>query len=230
MRRRGLRGLSTVLIIAGLALVIDAGLTVVWQEPVSALYARITQNQLNGSFRRLEAAPVDPVVTRALARTGHDRSRRMAILARALRRRVRDGQAIGQIAMPSLKVKWIMVQGTGEADLRKGPGHYPSTQFPGLHGTVAVAGHRTTYLAPFRRVDQLHKGDPIVIRMPYGRFTYRVDRTRIVLPTALWVTKPVGHDQLVLSACHPLYSASHRIVVFARLVKAVPLGAAAMGS
>ena len=63
--------------------------------------------------------------------------------------------------------------------------------------------------------------------MPYGRFTYRVERTRIVSPNAIWVINRVGYNRLVLSACHPLYSASKRIVVFARLVDTQPLGAAA---
>ena len=83
---------------------------------------------------------------------------------------------------------------------------------------MAVAGHRTTYLAPFRTIDQLRPGDPVVLQMPYGSFTYRVENTRVVEPSALWVTRNVGYQRLVLSACQPLYSASHRIVVFARLV------------
>jgi sortase A len=92
---------------------------------------------------------------------------------------------------------------------------------------VAIAGHRTTYLAPFRHVDQLKSGDRITLTMPYGRFTYEIQKTQIVLPTALWVTKSVGYDRLVLSACHPLYSASHRIIVFARLINTEARGAAA---
>ena len=102
-----------------------------------------------------------------------------------------------------------------------GPGHYPETPLPGARGTVAIAGHRTTYGAPFRRVDRLERGDPIELRMPYGRFTYRVERTRVVAPTATWVTRRVAYDRLVLTACHPLYSAAGRIVVFARLDSAV---------
>ena len=117
--------------------------------------------------------------------------------------------------------------GTDAAQLREGPGHYPGTPLPGRHGTVAVAGHRTTYLAPFRHLDALESGDEIEVTMPYGRFSYRVDRTRIVAPTALWVTRPVGHDQIVLTACNPLYSAAQRIVVFARLATAIPRGWAA---
>jgi sortase A len=94
-------------------------------------------------------------------------------------------------------------------------------------GTVGIAGHRTTYGAPFRHVDRLRRGDKVEVDMPYGRFTYEVQRTRIVPPTAIWVTDRVSYDRLVLSACHPLYSAAKRIVVFARLVDAEPRGAAA---
>ena len=119
-----------------------------------------------------------------------------------------------------------MVEGTGTGDLRRGPGHYPDTPLPGARGTVAVAGHRTTYGAPFRRLDQLGRGDRIEMVMPYGRFTYTVERTRIVPPTATWVTTAPRHDRLVLTACHPLYSAAQRIVVFARLSTRRARGAA----
>jgi sortase A len=92
---------------------------------------------------------------------------------------------------------------------------------------VGIAGHRTTYGAPFRRIDRLRRGDAIRVVMPYGTFTYRVERRRIVAPTAVWVTDRVGYDRLILSACHPLYSAAQRIVVFARLEAATPRGALA---
>ena len=85
--------------------------------------------------------------------------------------------------MPAIGVSEVFVQGTETGDLRKGPGHYPATPLPGERGTVAIAGHRTTYGAPFRNVDELERGDRIELRMPYGRFTYRVERTRIVPPT-----------------------------------------------
>jgi sortase A len=96
-----------------------------------------------------------------------------------------------------------------------------------LRAFVAIAGHRTTYGAPFRKIDKVRKGDDITVTMPYGRFTYRVERTRIVAPTAVWVTQRVSYDRLILSACHPLYSAAKRIVVFARLIRSAPRGAAA---
>jgi sortase A len=224
--RRSLRALSSVLIIAGVLLIADAVVTVLWQEPVSAGYASLRQRTLRKDLDRLVTSPPDAVVRRALGRVGHDSGRRVAVLARAFRRRVRAGQAIGRIRFPRIGGSWVAVQGTDGPDLRKGPGHYTDTPLPGLHGTVAIAGHRTTYLAPFRHVDDLRRGDRVVVEMPYGVFTYAVEKTKIVSPSAVSVKRPVGHDQLVLTACHPLYSAAKRIVVFARLRGVEPRGAA----
>jgi sortase A len=139
---------------------------------------------------------------------------------------VSAGDAIGRIVISRIGASFDVVQGTDTSSLEKGPGHYPDTAFPGLGQTVAIAGHRTTYLAPFRHIDSLRHGDRIVLKMPYGRFTYVVQYRKIVLPTALWVTRNTGYDRLVLSACNPLYSAAQRIIVFARLQGLVPLGAA----
>ena len=119
--------------------------------------------------------------------------------------------------MPAIGLSTIVVEGTGGAELRSGPGHYPDSPLPGRRGTVAIAGHRTTYGAPFRHIDDLERGDRIELAMPYGRFTYRVERSRIVPPSAVDVVGRVAYDRLVLTACHPLYSADERIVVFARL-------------
>ncbi len=109
-----------------------------------------------------------------------------------------------------------VVEGTDTGSLRKGPGHYPETPLPGDPGTTAIAGHRTTYGAPFRRIDQLRRGEPITLDMPDGRFVYRVERTKIVDDQDLSVLDEVGYQRLVLSACHPLYSAAQRVIVFAR--------------
>jgi sortase A len=221
MRRR----ISTVLIVAGLLLLVDAGVTLVWQEPLSALYASREQGRLEDELADIERAPLAAVDRRAIGRLA-DTGRRLAFSARALRRRTRSGRPLGRLRMPTIGASDVFVEGTGSSDLRKGPGHYPATPLPGQRGTVAIAGHRTTYGAPFHDLDDLEDGDEIEVEMPYGRFTYRVERTRIVAPTATWVTRRVGHDQLVLSACHPLYSAAQRIIVFARLVNAEPRGPA----
>jgi sortase A len=221
-----LRTLGGVLVVAGALLIADAALTVLWQEPVSALYARLQQGKLDDQLAQLEHEATPPVERKALMRLPPG-ERRLAFAARALDRRTRPGRAVGRIRIASIGLNSVVVDGTDGASLRKGPGHYPSTPLPGVHGTVAIAGHRTTYGAPFRRIDRVRAGQLIEVDMPYGRFSYRVERTRIVPPTAVWVTQRVSYDRLVLSACHPLYSAAKRIVVFAKLVRATPKGTAA---
>jgi len=184
------------MIVSGVLLIADAGVTLLWQEPFSAYVADRQQASLG---RQLEDPP-----------------------KRVLRRQPLRGDAIGRIDLRAIHRSYYVVEGTDADSLRKGPGHYPDTPLPGDRGTVAIAGHRTTYGAPFRHIDNLGKGDPIVVEMPYGTFRYRVEETRIVPANALWITDPVGYDRLVLSACHPLYSAAERVVVFARLVTRGP--------
>lgn len=217
-RRRLVKDAASVLILAGLLLLVDAGVTLVWQEPVTAVIGTIQRSHID---RRFVTAPLPAVDRVALTHVSNLRQR-IAYLARREAREVPDGAAVGRIVIPKLNASFEVVQGTDEASLEKGPGHYPETALPGLGETVAIAGHRTTYLAPFRHLDALRRGNRIVLRMPYGRFTYVVQSTQIVLPTAVWVTRNVGYDQLVLSACNPLYSAAQRIVVFARLAHVVP--------
>jgi sortase A len=223
--RRTLRAVSTVLILAGSLLLLDAGLTLAWQEPVSALYAKITQDRLGGELKTLEEAAPTPVERRVL-RSLKTRAHRTAFLARSLKRRRDEGEAAGRIWIPSIGAKWVVVDGTDPGSLRNGPGFFPQSPWPGARGTVAIAGHRTTYAAPFRNLDDLERGNRVVIEMPYGKFTYRVERTRIVKPDALWVIQRTGYDRLVLSACHPKHSAAKRIVTFARLISSEPRGAA----
>jgi sortase A len=223
--RRVIRILSTVLIVAGGLLLLDAGLTVVWQEPVSAVYGRVNQGKLGGQLDKLEAAPIPQVEQKAL-KALPDYDRKMAFLARSLKRRAKDGEGVGRIRIPKIGAQYVVVNGTNADDLRKGPGLYEQTPFPGAGGTTAIAGHRTTYGAPFRHVDRLRKGNRVIVTMPYGTFTYTVERLQIVPPTALWVINRVSYDRLVLSACHPLYSAAKRIIVFARLTDAKPRGSA----
>jgi sortase A len=221
--RRALRALSTVLIIAGCLLLLDAGLTVAWQEPVSALYAKVTQNRLGGELEELEARNLTPLERRAIERIP-DAAHRSAFLARSLKRRLDEGDAAGRVRIPAIGANFVVVDGTDPNSLRKGPGFFPENPWPGARGTTAIAGHRTTYAAPFRNIDDLVKNNRVIVEMPYGRFTYRVERKRIVRPDALWVLQRTGYDRLVLSACHPLYSAAQRVIVFARLENSEPRG------
>jgi sortase A len=223
--RRLVRDISSVLMISGLLLVLDAGATLVWQEPVTAVIALIKRSEIDKQYLSFQTAPLTPVERHALVKLP-DYSQRIAYLARREQHQVATGDAIGHISIPKIGASYDVVQGTDEASLEKGPGHYPDTAFPGLGQTVAIAGHRTTYLAPFRHLDALGPGDRIVLRMPYAVFTYTVQYHQIVLPTALWITHNVGYERLVLSACNPLYSAAQRIIIFARLKSVTPLGPA----
>jgi sortase A len=191
--RAVLRFLASVLIVSGVLLIGDAAATLLWQEPVSAVVAQRQQS-------KLEQALVDPP-------------------PRVLRKKPLPGDAIGRIEIPAIGVKDYVVEGTDTDNLRKGPGHYPETPLPGERGTAAIAGHRTTYGAPFRHVDELARGQVIKIDLPYGRYVYRVERVKIVDDSDFSVLRKVRYDRLVLSACHPLYSAAQRVIVFARLVR-----------
>ncbi len=224
-RRRLLRDLSSVLILSGLLLLIDAGVTLVWQEPVTAAIGLVMRGQVDTRYLSYSTAPLSVIDREALAGL-RSRRERIAYLARREQRQLRTGDAVGTITIAKLGASYTVVQGTDESSLEKGPGHYPATALPGIGETVAIAGHRTTYLAPFKRINELVAGDPIVVTMPYGRFTYTVQYHRIVAPTDIGVTRNVGYERLVLSACNPLYSAAQRIIVFARLKAVKPLGPA----
>jgi sortase A len=225
MARRLIRDLSSVLILSGLLLVLDAGVTLVWQEPVTAAIGLVMRGEVNQRYLSYRTAPLGTADVHAL-RQIQAPSQRIAYLARRERSQVTSGDAIGQIEFPKLGNTYNIVQGTDDVDLEEGPGHYASTAFPGMGQTVAIAGHRTTYLAPFRFLNDLRAGDRIIVTMPYGRFTYTVQYLRIVQPTDISVIDDVGYDRLVLSACNPLYSAAQRLIVFARLRSVQPLGPA----
>src|SRR5262249_1475289 len=140
-----------------------------------------------------------------------------SFLARSLRRRLKDGDAAGRIRIRKIDASYVIVKGTDPAALRKGPGIYDHTPFPGARGTTGIAGHRTTYPPPFRHTDKLGPGDDMEVDMPYATFHYRVQKRQIVTPDSVWIIRRQPYDRLVLSACHPLYSAAKRIIVFARL-------------
>jgi sortase A len=226
--RRLLRDLSLVLIISGALLLADAAVTLLWQEPLTAVIALVKREGVDKRFLSYRGAPLSELDRKALGALKSERQR-IAYLARQERRQVKTGQAIGILQIPKLGGTYTVVQGTDDGSLQRGPGHYPETPFPGLAQTVAIAGHRTTYLAPFRNIDQLRPGDRIVLTMRYAQFNYTVQYDKVVEPTAWWVTHNVGYERLVLSACNPLYSAAQRIVTFARLQSVLPLGPAVVG-
>jgi sortase A len=216
--RRARRTLLLAGLVAGVALVGDGLLTIFWQEPITALQQSRDQAALRDDLEGLQetmlAVPTAPRESPAT---------RMRRQATALLHARGDGKALGSVSIPRIGLKTVFVESTTHGSLKKGPGHYRGTVLPGLTGTVGLAGHRTTYGAPFRRVDELAKGSRIVMRMPYGTFTYKVTGTRITTPSdASSLVSHAGTDKLVLTACHPLYSAAKRIVVTARLASSTP--------
>ena len=137
---------------------------------------------------------------------------------------VPEGEPTARIRIPKIGVDKIVVEGVGLPDLKKGPGHYPDTPLPGQEGNAAIAGHRTTYGAPFNRIDELVAGDEIFVETVQGEFRYLVTEQLIVTPTQVEVLDDKGDNRLTLTACHPKYSARQRIVVVAQLApEEVPL-------
>ncbi len=130
---------------------------------------------------------------------------------------VPDGEPTARIVIPRIGVDKIVVEGVSLADLKKGPGHYPESPLPGQEGNAAIAGHRTTYGAPFNRIDELVPGDEITVETIQGSFTYRMTEQLIVSPTQVDVLDDKGDNRLTLTACHPKYSARQRIIVVAEL-------------
>jgi sortase A len=235
---RVLHVISVALITAGLVILADVGLTLVWKEPVSTVYGSFKQGEAEDELAALEERFPSAELLEEVARTDNI-TEKAAILADAFAKEAEAGTGIGRIEIPSIDLDVVVVEGTDTASLQKGPGHYSpaddrpqqelgdGSAFPGQGKTIGMAGHRTTYLAPFRRIEEIEKGDEITVQMPYATFTYEVERSEIVAPSEIEVVEdcPRGeycegdepYERLVLTACHPLYSAAQRYVQFARL-------------
>ena len=217
--QRAARILSIALVTAGVVVLLDVGLTVAYREPVSSIYGSLQQNAAEGELEEIESS--EPVLAdlRATSRVT-DPYLRARLLAERYAGRAETGQPVGRISAPTMDgLDAVMIEGTTSSALQKGPGRYPGTSFPGQGRTIGVAGHRTTYGAPFRHIDSMSVEDEITVQMPYATFIYEVEKTEIVDPSQTEVVRNVGYERLVLSACHPLYSAAQRYIVFARLTR-----------
>jgi sortase A len=214
--RRYLRSAAALLAAAALALLLWSAVTLVWGEPFTAI----------GASRAQAALRKELVQETDAWRSGDSLRSRKTLRHRAARFRagLREGDAVGRLVVPKLGLRTVVVEGTRADDLARGPGHYRITSLPGQGGTVAIAGHRTTYLQPFRHVDQLRPGNGIRVDLPYGSFRYVVYRRAIVDDRDWSILRRQRFESLVLSACHPLHSAAQRIVVFARLSGSSPRG------
>jgi sortase A len=181
------------MILVGVLILAYGTVTVVWQDPITALTGSRNQERVSDELDAMFHG-MRPVAKKAQARA------RIAHEAKELNVNTAPGHALGRLSIPAIDSEFTMVQGTDDVSLQSGPGHYVETPLPGARGnwTVGVAGHRTTYQAPFRHVDSLQAGDKVVVRMPYARFRYEVYETRVVR-----TTRPSSSASRSTRSCSP---------------------------
>jgi sortase A len=189
--------------LAGVVLLTYAATMLARGDPLTAGYNAWQQRKLEHALGR--TGPALPFGHRGIARA-----------ARGFAADLDPGDPVGRIRIPALGLERVVVYGTGSSELAKGPGQYEETPLPGTGGTTAIAGHRTTFGAPFREIDALRPGAPIVLEVPYGTFRYVVFAREIVAEDDWTIVRRRPFETLVLTACHPLYGSSHRWVVYAR--------------
>jgi sortase A len=240
--RRLARIAGTLMIIGGLGCLAWVVTVWQWQDPLTAVTHALDQRRLEDIFEeRLEGfdsrrparpeqpeqpaddgeAPVEPV---APAPSPAELRRTIRADAQAWRKASKQGDPIARLRLPTLDVNEIVVNGTDNSTLKEGPGRYLGSAMPGENELIYIAGHRTTYGAPFSRIDKLDRGDPVVMELPYGSFRYRITGHRIVDDNDLSVLESKGVEQLALQACHPRFFASQRYIAYAELVSVTPPG------
>jgi sortase A len=220
-----IRHISTLVIVAGLGLLAWTGTVYVWKDPFTTLYTAYEQRQLENSLEsafeewRPLATPreLEPRPTKKPEPKPVDVRRE----ARAYRVSTEPGDAVARLDIPRLDLDVVVVNGTDASDLRRGPGRHLDSSMPGEGELVYIAGHRTTYGAPFSHIDKLERGDRVFVDLPYATIEYRVTDDRIVDQYELSVLKSRGREELVLQACHPRFFASERYLVYARPVQVV---------
>jgi sortase A len=187
-----------------------------WEDPFTALYTTWEQHKLAQQLEH--EMGTEPAPQLAHAESAGAEARAIKLAAARFRRTAGVGQAIGRIIIPRLGLNMVLVNGTDDASLERGPGRDLRTYMPGQNRLVYIAGHRTTFLAPFSHIDAIRPGDPIKLEMPYGTFAYRAVRHVIVPADDLAVLRSPPHELLALQACSPRFFATHRYIVYAHLV------------
>jgi sortase A len=218
------RHVGSLLLVIGIGVLVWTATVYLWKDPFTTAYTayeqRRLESKLDDQFERWKptrqpvSRPAEPSAPAAPRRWRDDLSRD----ARRFRLASSDGDAIARLRIPRLGVDLVVVNGTSTSDLRRGPGRHEETYMPGERELVYVAGHRTTYGAPFSRIDVLEPGDTISLDLPYGSVEYRVTSHRIVDDNDLSVLESKGREELVLQACHPRFFSSQRYLVYARPV------------
>jgi sortase A len=213
--------LGTLLAVAGVLTLGWALLDWQWQDPFTALYTTWKQHQLATQYNK-RARSFTTTISGPTVKAERASIAREAKLYRLSSKR---GQVIGRLRVPRMGINMLLVNGTDHDTLKKGPGRDGRTFMPGENRLVYIAGHRTTYLAPFSHIDRLRRGDRVTIEVPYGTFIYAVTRHRIVKSTDLSVLRSPRHELVELQACHPRFFASHRYIAYAKLLRVEPRGA-----
>jgi len=218
--RRPLHLLGTLLAALGVLTLLWALLVWQWQAPSTGLYTRWKQHQLASQYdkRTRSFQPTISGVTQAAERASIARE------AKRYRGSSTRGEVIGRLRVPRMGLNMLLVNGTDHETLKKGPGRDERTFMPGENRLVYIAGHRTTYLAPFSHIDRLRSGDRVTIEVPYGTFFYAVTGHRIVKSNDLSVLRSPRHELVELQACHPRFFATHRYIAYARLLRVEPRG------
>jgi sortase A len=214
------RTFGTLLIAAGALTLVWVVLVWRWEDPFTALYTHFQQARLAHTYARRSAAFRPQATHGGLVSV----ERTVAAEAQAYRRTLRTGDPVGRLTIGRIGLKMVVVQGTDHETLKKGPGHYEASGLPGEGHLIYIAGHRTTYLAPFAYIDDIRVGDYIGFDVPYGAFTYRVTRHYIVRDDQVAVLRDRGREVLRLQACHPRFFATNRYIVDAKLVSVAPRG------
>jgi len=221
--RRLRRTAGAVLIAAGVLTLAWVVLVWRWEDPFTALYTHFQQARLSHTYEQRAAAYQPRLAQGDLASV----RRQVAAEARTYRRSLHRGDPVGRLRIGRIGLKMVVVQGTDHETLKKGPGHYIGSGLPGEGRLIYVAGHRTTYLAPFAWINTIRAGDYLRFEVPYGTCTYRVTRHYVVAEHDVAVLRNHGAELLRLQACHPRFFASHRYIVDARLVAVAPRGGTA---
>jgi sortase A len=224
--RRIVRVTGTLMLVSGVALLVWVLVVWRWQDPFTALYTTWKQHRLSKSYEHRAEAFEAPSF-KATAASGVTAAQIRAA-ARRYRLESTRGQAVGRLRVPRLGLNMVVVEGTDHDSLKKGPGRDRRTYMPGEGQLIYIAGHRTTYLAPFAHIERMKAGDAISLEVPYGTFRYRVFTHRIVSADDLAVLHSHGREIVELQACHPRFFASHRYIVYARLAQIDPRGAPPM--
>jgi sortase A len=223
---RLVRILGTTLVVAGVGAVAWTIVVWQWQDPFTALYTMYQQHKLSGRYSKIADAYHPILATRQQAGSGGVAAERRAIRAdaRRYRRTLHPGDPLGRIKVPRLGLSAILVTGTDHDSLTKGPGWYTGSYLPGAGQLMYIAGHRTTYLAPFAHIDNMRPGDKVTIEVPYGTFVYRVRNHRIVPSDDVAQLRSHNREVIALQACHPRFFASERYIVYAVPMRVVPKG------